>query len=177
MTRLRCRVWILFLCLPLAALAANPAFEGRWRLDPTQSTALDGWTAMDLVIQLDGPKISLRHEMAWRATRVTATNVVSTAGPVEVEKFFRIDQRHMAVYPAPGKTARATATWLDADRTLRLEARVPVEVSQGEATMRVYSEYRLLEGGRTLLLIELHDTRGRPLVYRFTKVPAEAAAK
>ena len=34
-----------------------------------------------------------------------------------------------------------------------------------------------LEGGQTLLLIELHSTRERPLVYLFTKVPAEAAKK
>ncbi|MBI4623769.1 MAG: hypothetical protein HY736_11220 [Verrucomicrobia bacterium] len=177
MKRIRRRGLFLLLCLPLAAFAANPAFEGRWRLDPAQSTALDGWTSMDLVVQLDGPRISLRHEMAWRATRVTATNVVSTAGPVEVADFFRIDQRHMAVYSAPKKTTRATAGWVDAERTLRLEAFVPVEISQGEAAMRIYSEYRLLEGEATLLLIELHHTRSRPLVYRFTKVPAEAAKK
>ena len=132
---------------------------------------------MDLVVKLDGPKVSLRHEMAWRATRVTATNVVSTAGPVEVANFFRIDQRHMAVYAAPKKTARTTAAWLDGDRTLRIEAHVPVEISQGGATVRIYSEYRLLEGEATLLLVELHNTRSRPLVYRFTKVPAEAATK
>jgi hypothetical protein len=43
--------------------------------------------------------------------------------------------------------------------------------------MRLYDEYRLLEGGQQLLLIELHSTRERPLVYHFTKVPAEAARK
>lgn len=177
MTRIRYRGLVLLFFLPLAALPANPAFEGRWRLDPAQSTALDGWTSMDLVVQRDGPSISLRHEMAWRATRVTATNVVSTAAPVDVANFFRIDQRHMAVYAAPKKSTRATAAWLDGERTLRLEALVPVEISQGEATLRIYSEYRLLEGDATLLLVELHHTRSRPLVYRFTKVPAEAAKK
>lgn len=177
MNRVRCRVLILFLCLPLAVFAVNPAFAGRWRLDPAASSALDGWTAMDLVVEVDGPKVALRHEMAWRATRVTATNVVSTAGPVDVVDFFRIEQRHMAVYPAPGKTTRATAAWLDGERTLRLEAVVPVEVSQGDASLRIYSEYRLLEGDSTLLLIELHQTRSRPLVYRFTKVPGEPARK
>jgi hypothetical protein len=43
--------------------------------------------------------------------------------------------------------------------------------------MRIYSEYRLLEGDQTLLLIELHSSRSRPLVYRFTRVPEEAAKK
>jgi len=171
---------ILLFCLgllPAAVLPANPALAGRWRLDPAQSTALDGWTAADLVVRLEGTKVELRHDMAWRATKVTATNTVDTAGPVEVPNFFRIDQRHMAVYAQPKKSARTVAAWIDAGRTLRIEAEVPLEVSQGDAVMRIYSEYRLLEGGETLLLIELHATRPRPLVYRFTKVPEEAAKK
>ena len=39
--------------------------------------------------------------------------------------------------------------------------------------MRLYSEYRLLEGDRDLVLIELHSSRPRPLVYHFTKVLPE----
>ncbi len=163
--------------LPAVALAANPAFAGRWRLDPAQSTALDGWTAMDLVVRLEGTKVDLRHDMSWRATKVSGTNTVDTAQPVEITNFFRIDQRHMAVYALPKKTARTVASWIDGDRTLRVEALVPLEVSQGEAIMRVTAEYRLLEGGETLLLIELHSTRNRPLVYRFTTVPEEAEKK
>jgi hypothetical protein len=163
--------------LPGAVGLANPAFAGRWRLDPAQSTALDGWTAADLVVQVQGSQVELRHDMAWRATKVTGTNTVDTARPVEIPNFFRIDQRHMAVYAQPTKSARTVASWIDGGRTLRVEAQVPLEISQGEATMRLYSEYRLLEGDETLLLIELHSSRSRPLVYRFTKVPAEAAKK
>jgi hypothetical protein len=163
--------------LPGVVVLANPAFAGRWRLDPAQSTALDGWTAADLVVQVQGTQVELRHDMAWRATRVTGTNTVDTAKPVEIPNFFRIDQRHMAVYAQPAKSTRTVASWLDGGRTLRVEAQVPLEISQGETTMRLYCEYRLLEGDETLLLIELHSSRSRPLVYRFTKVPAEAAKK
>lgn len=170
-------LWLGLWLLPLAALRADSAFEGRWRLDATQSTALDGWTTMDLVVHVEGTKVALQHDMTWRSTKVTATNALDTAQPVEIANYFRVDQRHMAVYAQPKKSARTTATWLDDGRTLRVEARVPLEISQGETTMRIYSEYRLLEGGQALLLIELHDTRNRPLVYRFTKVPAEAAKK
>ena len=69
------------------------------------------------------------------------------------------------------------AAWIDGGRTLRVEAQVPLETSQGDTTMRLYDEYRLLEGGSELVLIELHSTRSRPLVYHFTKVPEEAAKK
>lgn len=167
----------LCLLLPLAALAADPAFAGRWRLDVAHSTALDGWSTADLVISLDGSKIALRHDMTWHATKVTATNTVNTAAPADLANFFRIDQRHMAVYVRPDKTARVTAGWLDDGRTLRVEALVPLETSQGNTTVRHYAEYRLLEGGQTLLLIELRSSRERPLVYQFTKVLEEAAKK
>jgi hypothetical protein len=168
---------LLLFCLPLAALAADPGFAGRWRLDLARSTALDGWSTADLVIALDGSKVTLRHDMTWHATKVTATNVIDTAAPADVANFFRLDQRHMAVYARPAESARVTAAWLEGGRTLRVEAQVPLEISQGNTTMRLYDEYRLLEGGQTLLLIELHNTRERPLVYQFTKVPAEAAKK
>ena len=163
--------------LPLAAVAGDPALNGRWRMDPARSTALDGWTAMDLVIAVDGSKVSLRHDMTWHGTKVTATNTVDTAQPAEITNFFRVDQRHMGVYPRPKEAAHVSAVWLDGGRTLRVEAQVPVETSQGNTTLRLYEEYRLLEGDRDLVLIELHSTRSRPLVYHFTKVPEEAAKK
>jgi hypothetical protein len=169
---------LLSLCLlPLVARAGDSSLAGRWRLDTTRSTALDGWSTADIVITTDGSKVSLRYDMTWHATQVTAANTVDTAAAAEITNFFRIDQRHMAVYARPKETAHVTAGWLDGGRTLRIEALVPLETSQGNTTMRLYDEYRLLEGGQQLLLIELHSTRERPLVYHFTKVPAEAAKK
>ena len=163
--------------LPLVALAADPAINGRWRLDPTRSTALDGWSTADLVISTDGTKVGFVYDMTWHATKVTVNQTADTAAPTAITNFFRIDQRHMAVYARPKESAQVTAIWLDGGRTLRVEALVPLEISQGNTTMRLYQEYRLLEGGNELVLIELHNTRSRPLVYRFTKVPAEAAKK
>ena len=175
MKRTRIGLLLVLLLAPLVAAAANPEFAGRWRLDPARSTALDGWHAADLVIALDGSKVALTYHMTWRTTKFTATNTVDTAQPQAIEDFFRIEQRHMAVYPRPGESAQVTAAWLDAGETLRVEAAVPVGISQGEGTMRLYHEFRLLEGGTTLLLIELHSTRHRPLVYHFTKVSPETA--
>lgn len=159
--------------LPVAAWAANPALAGRWRLDPKRSTALDGWTAWDLVVALDGTQVSLRHDMSWRTTKLAATNTVDTAHPTEAKDFFRVEQRHMAIYKVPAATTPVRAEWLDGERTLRVEATMPVEVSQGTAPLRIYQELRLMEGEGDLLLIELHSTRSKPLVYRFTKVVGE----
>ncbi len=164
------RPLVLLLLFASAALAASP-LDGRWRLDPARSTALDGWTAWDLVISTDGSRVSLRHDMQWRTTKHSATNTVDTAAPSDVPAFFRIEQRHMALYPAKGGVTPVRAAWLDAGRTLRVEADTPIEISQGQATMRLYCEYRLIESGNSLVLVELHNTRPQPLVYRFTRVP------
>ncbi len=159
-----------FLLPALAVTAATSPFEGRWRLDKARSTAIDGWSTWDLVISTDGPRVSLRYEMQWYATKVSATNTVDTAHPTTIPDFFRVDQRHMAVYPIKGQGTPVRAAWIDGGRTLRVEAEPTLETSQGNAVMRIYSEYRLVEGDRELLLIELHSSRPRPLIYRFTKV-------
>ena len=115
--------------------------------------------------------------MKWGQTKFSATNTVDTAHPVTLPAFFRVEQRHMALYPAKDGTTPVRAAWLDDGRTLRVEADTPIEISQGQAVMRIYAEYRLIEGGQELQLIELHSSRPRPLIYQFTKVPAEAAKK
>lgn len=168
------RLLTFLLLAALAAVAhANPGFNGRWRLDPAASSALDGWTKADLVLTVDGPRVAILHDMTWRSTRFAATNTFDTTAPVELKDFFRIEQRHMAVYPAKDGVTRATAAWIDGGRTLRTEAFTPVEVSQGIVTMRLTSEYRLSELGDTLTLIELHSSRNRPLVYVFKKVTGQ----
>jgi len=159
--------------LPLAAWAANPALAGRWRLDTKRSSALDGWTAWDLVVALDGTRVDLRHDMQWRSTKLTATNTADTARPTSVKDFFRVEQRHMALYQVRGAETPVKAEWLDGERTLRVEAVVPVETSQATVPMRIYQELRLIEGDRELLVVELHSTRSKPLVYRFTKITGE----
>jgi hypothetical protein len=163
---------LLFSVVLSTAPAASP-LEGRWRLDKTRSTALDGWHEWDLVIGLTGNQVSLQHDMKWGKTTFSATNVLTLGQPAAVPNFFRVEQRHMALYAAKGANATVGASWLDSQRTLRVEGDLPIEISQGQATMRLYSEYRLLEGDNELLLIELHSSRPRPLVYRFTKVTSE----
>ncbi|PTX94482.1 hypothetical protein [Opitutus sp. ER46] len=164
-----------FAAVALSAGAADPApaLAGRWRLDPDRSSALDGWQKWDLVISLDGTRVNLRHDMQWIDTKVSETNVVDTARPTTVGNFFRVEQRHMALYPVKDHPTPVSATWLDHGRTLRVEAEPLIEGSQGNFPIRIYAEYRLLEGDSQLLLIELHSTRPRPLVYRFTRVTAD----
>lgn len=161
--------WVLPTLLP----AADSPFNGRWRLDKDHSTALDGWSDWDLLIQVDGSHVKFDYDMQWSSTKFSVSNVFDTAQSVTLPNFFRVEQRHMALYPAKGQSTPVRAEWLDNHRTLRIEADAPIEISQGNTTMRIYAEYRLLEGDHELVLIELHSSRPRPLVYRFTKVSTE----
>lgn len=166
-----------FVAIWLGAIAsANPEITGQWQLDVDRSSALDGWQDMRLVISSQDTQVDIRHEMRWRATRYRATNTVDTAKSVASDSFFRVEQRHMAVYPAKGGVTHTTAEWIDNNRTLRTETHTPVEVSQGNVNMRITSEYRIGEGGKTLTLIEIHSSRNRPLVYFFRKVEEEVSS-
>ena len=156
--------------------SANPDIVGQWQLDIDRSSPLDGWQDMRLIISTQDTQVDIRHEMRWRATRYRAINTVDTAKPVASDSFFRVEQRHMAVYPAKGGVTNTTAEWIDNNRTLRTETHTPVEVSQGNVNMRITSEYRIGEGGETLTVIELHSSRSRPLVYFFHKVEEKVAS-
>ena len=128
---------------------------------------------MDLVITRQGTQVRPTHQMEWRTTKFAATNTYDTALAVDQRDYFRVEQRHMAVYPAKGGLTHSTATWIDDGATLRLEVETPVEVSQGNVTMRITSEYRIDESGQNLTLIELHSSRDRPLVYVFHRISGE----
>ena len=167
------RVVTLLLCSSPAL--ANPELAGHWQLDIEQSSPLSGWQDMALVIAVDGSEVEITHQMRWRRTNYRATNVVDTSKTVTSDSFFRVEQRHMAVYPTKGGLSHTTAEWIDADQTLRTETQTMVEVSQGDVPMRITSEYRIGEGAETLTWIVLRSSRSRPLVYLFRKVEVEAA--
>lgn len=168
---------LLWSVLPLVASLADSDWNGRWRLDVERSSALDGWTNMDIGIKTMGSKVSITHDMRWRSSRVLKTNVMNTRRTIKIPDFFRIEARHMAVYPPKSFAATVSSEWLDEGRALRVEAELPVEVSQGDATIRIYTEYRMGEGGETLTMIELRSSRNNPLVYRFRRLPADDTSR
>ena len=158
--------------IPVISYAEDSEFDGRWELVPERSSSLDGWTSMNFILEVKGDQIDITYDMHWRSTHVVATNSVNTMKTVKVPNFFRVEQRHMAVYPKKDSISPVSAEWLDNGRTIKVIAMVPVEVSQGESTIRIDSEFRLGAGDDRLTVIELHSTRNNPLVYRFKKLPS-----
>ncbi len=172
-TAFRIFINIFLILLLIPSVLANPNLIGCWRFDPALSSPLDGWHKMDIIIQIQGNEVKITYNMLWRTSKVIATNTFDTTQTLDLRDFFRIEQRHMAVYPVQQGITKATAAWIDDGRTLRTEVFTPVEVSQGEVIMRITTEYRVSETGDKLTLIELHSSRTRPLVYVFKKVPTE----
>lgn len=158
------------------SFAGQPDLEGRWRMDPDRSSPLSGWHAMDLVFDAEGSAIDITYEMRWRRTNYRAMNRVDVGQPVTSDSFFRVEARHMAVYPTKGGSSTTTAEWIDGDRTLRTETQTMVEVSQGDVPMRITTEYRIGEGAETLTVIELRSSRPQPLVYFMRKVEEETSS-
>lgn len=158
------------------SFAGQSDLEGRWRMDPDQSSPLSGWHAMDLIFDADGSAIDITYEMRWRRTNYRASNRVDLSKPEVTASFFRVEARHMAVYPTKGGTSTTTAEWIDGDRTLRTETQTMVEVSQGDVPMRITTEYRIGEGAETLTVIELRSSRPKPLVYFMRKVKEETSS-
>ncbi len=56
------------LVFPLVVSMADSDWNGRWRLDVERSSALDGWTNMDIGIQTSGSEVSITHDMRWLDT-------------------------------------------------------------------------------------------------------------
>ena len=63
-----------------AVASANPAFAGRWRLDPAQSSPLDGWTTTT-----DGRPLPTTASAVWHLPEGDFTYVRGAFDPALVE--------------------------------------------------------------------------------------------
>jgi hypothetical protein len=150
---------------------ANSAFEGRWKIDRSKSTALDPWRSLAIEIAVDGDTVSITRYYG-AGTRVAQESMtVDTTVPsqtVEVEGWW--DNRHIGAYLGGGKKQTVNAKWLDDGQTLQLNIEMILDTSQGETPVRVLREMRLSRDGRTLRVLQLRSSRSLPVVRVFNKV-------
>ena len=173
-------------CLGLllsGSLASLPAAEpdacllaGTWRYDAARSTELSSWGALQLVIAVDGPHVTLtRHLAAGRRAydEVTALDLSRALNVVPVEWW--PDNRHLGAYIGGDKTKKIRAELLDGGRLLRTSADLVLATQQGERAVNILSDYKVSANGTQLTLIELRSTRNDPIVYVFNRVTDAAA--
>jgi hypothetical protein len=158
---------------PERSSAPGPAdWTRRWTLDAEQSTAIDPWRGLSVVLDARGDAMVV--ERHWRGSReggtmVDAVEVVPGGPAVTVALEQWPDNRHLGAYLTGDSTKTVTARWADGGRTLVTESTLTLLTQQGEAPVRIYSEYRLSPERDRLDLLELRSTRPTPLHYVFTR--------
>ena len=114
----------------------------------------------------------LAEALIARGDHVTVVDDEST-GSVDNLASIRLHPRLRFVSGSVADGALVARLVPEADEVYHLAAAVGVQLIAQNPIRTIETNIYPTE----LLLIELHSTRDRPSVYRFTKVPAEAAAK
>lgn len=162
--------------------AADPLpipLAGTWRYDPERSTDLSGWQTLQLVIVVDGPRITLtRQYAAGRRTYedVEAMDLSKTVNVVTADSW--PDNRHIGAYIGGDKTKKFKFRVLNDGRLLRTSADLVLATQQGEHPINVLRNYKVSTNGLQLTLTELRSSRDEPIIYVFQRVnPAGADTK
>lgn len=176
-----------FLCLGFLAatllsrvFAADPLptpLAGSWRYDPDRSTELSGWQTLQLVIAVDGPRVTLtRQYAAGRRTYedVEAVDLSKTVNVVTADSW--PDNRHIGAYLGGDKTKKIKFRVFNDGRLLRMSADFVLATQQGEYAANVLRNYKVSTNGSQLTLTELRNTRDDPIIYIFQRVTDAGSA-
>ena len=170
-------IWLAGGLSHLAAAAPDAhLLAGTWRYEAARSTELSSWGALQLVITVDGPRVTLtRHLAAGRRIydEVTALDLNRPVNVVPVEWW--PDNRHIGAYIGGDRAKHIRAELLDGGRMLRTSADLVLATQQGERAVNILTDYKVSANGAQLTLIELRSTRNDPIVYVFSRVTDAAA--
>jgi hypothetical protein len=175
-----------FFCLGLFVMgflirlsAAEPdahLLAGTWRYDAKRSTELSSWDALQLIIKVDGPHVTLTRKFeAGRRNfdEITPLDLTQKVNLVPIEWW--PDNRHLGAYIGGDKAKKIHAELLDGGRMLRVNADLMLSTQQGDRAVNILSDYKVSANGAQLTLIELRSTRNEPIVYVFQRVTDAAA--
>lgn len=144
-------------------------FDGTWILQKDRSSPIDPWRGLTLTI--DASETELLLMRVWKGSYgysvVDSVRIPIDGQPHPIPIHTWPDNRHIGVFVGTEEEKTVAATWLDNGRTLGTTTRLAAATSQGRATLRIRSEYRLGPARRTLTLLELRSTRPRPIRYVF----------
>lgn len=172
MTRLA-RLLLLLLPLAVAGGAEPPSpLAGTWRIDRERSTELSPWRDYVLTIRLHGEEVSIHRQLGWGRRRFEDAMTIRPGHPTTVPVAMWPDNRHLGAYIGGDHAKQVRAEWLDAHRILRLSTDLVLSTQQGDRAVNILSDYKVSAQGSLLTLTELRSTRGRPVVYVFTRDPA-----
>ena len=167
---------------PMTGFCASPVAQsllaGTWRIDLARGTELSPWKSFDLIIEIDGNRVSITRKLAWGRRDFTEKIDLDTTKSENVVPIeWWADNRHLGAYIGEDKSRHLHGQWLDAGRILRLSTDLVLETQQGPRAVNILSDYKVSANGAQLTLTELRSTRNRPVVYVFTRLPPAPPAK
>jgi hypothetical protein len=156
------------------------AFDGEWSLLPHKSSQVDLFQTLSLRIARDGAKVTIEQLWGRGQYAVRKAMTLTTGGTVnEVPVTDRVwpTQPFMGVSMQVGSNERVTARWSADGRTLVVERRYTVLVSQGPQELSDTETYALGAGDDLLTLDVVRPTRGEgsPLHYAFKRAGTKQA--
>lgn len=153
-----------------AALAA-PSLAGTWRLLPKLSTDLTPWQALDIVIAVDGPRVSIQDKFAAGTRTIDTLALLDLSRDVSVVPIpWWTDNRHIGAYIGGDRTERVHARWLEGGRIFRTDADLVLDTQQGPHPVNVLTYYTLSASGDQLTVFQLRSTREIPIVYILKRI-------
>lgn len=168
-TRLLAGVFVGALLLP--STHAESAFNGRWQLDPEQSTSLDPWRSIEMEIAVSDNQLAVsRHFGAHTRTVDETIKLANQAKPqtITVEGWW--DNRHIDAWLANHNQIEVTPEWQDDGRTLVLRIKMILETQQGDRTVGVTRTLKLDPDGQTLREVQVRESRNLPIEQVYHKL-------
>ena len=156
------------------------AFDGEWSLLHHKSSQVDLFQTLSLRIARDGTKVTIEQLWGRGQYAVRKAMTLTTGGMVnEVPVTDRVwpTQPFMGVSMRVGSNERVTARWSADGRTLVVERRYTVLVSQGSQEVSDTETYALGASDDLLTLDVARPTRseGSPLHYAFKRAGTKQA--
>lgn len=146
-------------------------FDGTWKVVEDRSSAIDPWK--DLTLRIEASDSALFLKRIWKGhygySAVDSVRVPVDGKPRSVPQQMWPDNRHVGAFVGKEGEKSVSAKWIDEGKALRVRTRFTAEVSQGEAELRIDSEYRLSPSRNRLVLLELRSTRPKPIRYVFER--------
>jgi len=148
-----------------------PSLAGTWRLLPKLSTDLTPWQTLDIVIAVDGPRVSIKDKFAAGSRTIDTIALLDLSRDVSIVPIpWWTDNRHIGAYIGGDRQERVHASWLDGGRILRTDGNLVLDTEQGPHPVNVLTDYKISPSGNQLTVVQLRSSRDIPIVYVFKRL-------
>ena len=175
--------WYFLLILLLAAITitgcsnSDKTIYGIWKFNKKKSTDLASWRYRQpqVVIHNEGESgVSIVYKWLERNKAVMVDSVKFLPGGKQVEipvtSQYWYENWYMGVLAKLGTDKIVSGNWEKLDRALKVQQKLTVETSQGDAQIKTTYTYNLNRSGDVLTVIEQRSSRPTAITLVFERV-------